>query len=102
MFAQLFFWCLAVVVVVYLVATVGLVGKLKREQPEYWKEIGAPSLGNPVGQVAIFWKVLCGAELPESISSAYRTQLSVVRILLAATIALIIVVTAVALLEQPE
>lgn len=99
MFAQLFFWCLAVVVVAYLAATVGLVGKLEREQPEYWEKIGAPSLGNPGGQVAIFWKVLCGTELPESISSVYRMQLSAVRMLLAASVALTIVVTAIALLE---
>lgn len=99
MFAQLFFWCLAVVVVAYLVAAVGLVGKLKREQSEYWEKIGAPSIGNPGGQVAIFWNVVCGAELPESISSVYRTQLLAVRILLAASVALIIVVTAVSLSE---
>lgn len=75
-------WIFVIAVATYLIALVSLVGKLKRTQKEYWAHISSPKLSDPNGQVVIFLKVICGRDFPASIASAYKTELTTVRVAL--------------------
>lgn len=91
---QLVSWLLPISILVYLVMLIRLVIKLKRDQVEYWKLIGSPSISDPNGQVVILWKVIYGSELPDSVASVYKRELATVRVLFILNTVLFIAVTA--------
>lgn len=75
-------WLFPITIVVYLLMVRRVVAKLKNDQAEYWEKITSPSLTDPSGQAAIFWKVICGIGVPKSVSSAFKKELMMVRVLL--------------------
>jgi hypothetical protein len=89
-------WVLLVAAVSYLAMLVSLVARLKRDQPEYWVQICSPRLSDPNGQIAIFWKVICGADFPQRLASRYRRELRVVRISLIVGVMIFLIMMAAA------
>lgn len=75
-----FSWLLLIAVIVYLAMLVKLIAKIKRVQTHYWIQIDSPSLLDPNGQLAIFWKIICGVGLPDFVASSSKKELVVVRI----------------------
>lgn len=74
-------WVLPIVVIMYLVAIISLVKKLKREQRLFWAEMGEPSMSDPSGQLSIISTLIFGKGCPENIASLYRTHILIVRAL---------------------
>lgn len=79
------------VILVYLIMIFRLVAKIKSEQTEYWMQIGSPSLSDPNGQFSILWKIIFAADLPSKISTIYRKELVMVRVLLALSMFLLVI-----------
>ena len=87
-------WLFPIVVVRYLIMVNRLITKLKYEHLKDWEQLGSPNLSNPNGQFIVFWKIIYGAGLPESITHSCRKQLRAVRILLFLGLILFVVIVA--------
>lgn len=87
-------WFFLISVAAYLVVLRKVVSKLKRDHEQYWTQIGSPTLSDPNGQAALFWKLICGVGLPEAVAHACGQRLTILRILLAASMLAFIAIIA--------
>lgn len=72
-------WTMLIAILVYLVTLVALITGLKNEQVEYWQRISSPRLLDPNGQISVFWKIICGADIPKNVAAKYKLKLKIVR-----------------------
>jgi len=87
-------WLFPISVGAYLLVLTKVIAKIKREQTEYWSEIGAPSATDPNGQLVVFRRIIFGIGLPELIGLTYKRELMAVRILLSLGVILFITIIA--------
>jgi len=85
-------WLFPISIGAYLLMLTRVIAKIKREQTEYWVQIGSPSLSDPNGQAAVFQKISFGVGLPDSVASTYKKELMAVRILLSLGVILFIAI----------
>lgn len=87
-------WFFLIAVAAYLVVLRKMVSKLKRDQGQYWTQIGSPTLSDPNGQAALFWRLICGVGLPEAVAHACGQRLKILRVLLAVSMLAFIAIIA--------
>lgn len=87
-------WFLPITISIYMVVFVKLVTDIRRDQLEYWKYLGSPSLSDPNGQIVILRKIIFGSDLPVYIANKYKIQLIFVRIFLFLSLVLFTAITA--------
>jgi hypothetical protein len=93
MLTQSLIFLLLVDTVAYLIISMLTLEAIRRNEPTYWMQIGSPRLWSPIDQVKVFWRVICGAELRDSIITDYGGRLKIVRILFVLSLALVVAVS---------
>lgn len=83
-------YLIIVLVIVYLAAFSLMAKNLKQKHPEYWNQIGSPSIFDPTGQFAIITKVVFSGTLPEEVRIDCGTIIVAVRVLMIVCLVLLV------------
>ncbi|MGI2030418.1 hypothetical protein [Endozoicomonas acroporae] len=75
-------WLLPISLVAYIATFNAIISRIKKEQAQFWVDIGSPSIFDPNGQMKILSTLIFGIGCPERISEIYQVHLSWVRFLL--------------------